>query len=60
MWNSELQNLILIIYVFIDDHTSDIQEFNQDLRKEQREGLPELMESGEDLIDLTSEDEYGD
>ena len=43
-----------------DDRTSNILEFNPDPHKELREGHPELMDSGEDLMDIQSEDEDED
>ena len=38
-----------------DDRTSDIPAFNPDYREELREGHPEFLESGEDLMDNQSE-----
>ena len=37
----------------IDDQMLNIQTFNQNPHEEIREGHPELMDSGENLIDLT-------
>ena len=43
-----------------DDRTSDIPAFNPDPRQELRERHPELLDSGEDLMDIKSEDEDED
>ena len=43
-----------------DDRMSDIPAFYQDLYEEPREGHPELIDSGEDLMDIQSEDEDED
>ena len=43
-----------------DDKTSDIPAFNPDLHEELIEEHPELMDSGEDLMNIQSEDEDQD
>ena len=43
-----------------DDRTSDIPAFNPGPHKELREGNPELMDSGEDLMNTQSEDKDED
>ena len=42
------------------DRASDIPAFNPDPHEELRKGLPELMGSGEDLIDIHFEDKDDD
>ena len=42
------------------DRSSDIPTFNPDPHGELREGHPELMDSGVDLIDIRSENEDKD
>ena len=39
-----------------DERTSDIPAINPDPHEELGEGDPELMDSGEDLMDIKSED----
>ena len=43
-----------------DDRTSDIPAFNPGPHEELREEHHELMDSGEDLMDIQSEDEDED
>ena len=43
-----------------DDRTSDIPALNPDPREVLREGHPEFMGSGEDKLDIQSEDEDED
>ena len=43
-----------------DDRTSDIPAFNPDPREELREGNSDLVDSGEYLMDIQSEDEDED
>ena len=43
-----------------DDRTSDIPAFKPDPNEELRKRHPELMDSGEDLMDIQSEDEGED
>ena len=41
-----------------DDRTSYIPAFKLDPHEELREGHPEFMDSGENIMDIQSEDEY--
>ena len=52
-----VQNRTLMDDLTDDDKASDIPVFNPDNHEELREGNPDLMGSGEDLIDIQSEDE---
>ena len=49
------QNRTLMDDLTDNDRTSDMTAFNPDPHKELREGHPELMDCGEDLMDIQSE-----
>ena len=55
-----VQNRTLMDDLTNDDRTSDIPAVNPDPHEEFRKGHPELMGSGEDIMNIQSEDEDED